>query len=58
MCPACIENAAVVLAGAASTGGILAMCIGSSRTFFERVTSLCFKRQRRNDNGDQQGKPQ
>jgi hypothetical protein len=31
MCPACIESAAVMVAGAASTGGILAMCVGKLR---------------------------
>lgn len=34
MCPACIETAAVMAAGAASTGGILAVCIGKIRRFF------------------------
>ena len=34
MCPACIESTAVIVAGAASTGGILAVCIGRFRTFF------------------------
>jgi hypothetical protein len=34
MCPACIESAAVVAAGAVSTGGILAVCIGKSNKFF------------------------
>jgi hypothetical protein len=38
MCPACMESAAVIVAGAASTGGILAVCIGKLRTFF-RVSS-------------------
>lgn len=36
MCPACIETAAVMAAGAASTGGILAICIGK----FRRVLQL------------------
>jgi hypothetical protein len=31
MCPACIASAAVVVAGAGSTGGILAVCIGKLR---------------------------
>jgi hypothetical protein len=31
MCPVCIESAAVMAAGAASTGGILAVCIGKLR---------------------------
>jgi hypothetical protein len=34
MCPACIASAAVIAAGAASTGGILAVCIGQFRKFF------------------------
>ena len=34
MCPVCIANAAVMAAGAGSTGGILAVCIGKFRKFF------------------------
>ena len=34
MCPACIAGAAVMAAGAGSTGGILAACIGKFRKFF------------------------
>jgi hypothetical protein len=34
MCPACIESAAVIVAGAASTGGILAACIGKLKKLF------------------------
>lgn len=34
MCPACIENTVVMVAGAASTGGILAVYIGKFRKFF------------------------
>jgi hypothetical protein len=35
MCPACIESAAAVIAtGAASTGGILALCVAKFRKFF------------------------
>jgi hypothetical protein len=34
MCPACIESAAVIVAGAASTGGIVAVCIDKCRRFF------------------------
>ena len=33
MCPACIAGAAVMAAGAGSTGGILAVCIGKFREF-------------------------
>jgi hypothetical protein len=35
MCPACIESTVVIVAGAASTGGILAACIGKFRDFFK-----------------------
>jgi hypothetical protein len=31
MCPACIANTAVMVAGAGSTGGILAVCIAKFR---------------------------
>jgi hypothetical protein len=35
MCPACIASVAVMAAGAGSTGGILAVCIGKFRKFFK-----------------------
>ncbi len=35
MCPACIARTAVMVAGAGSTGGILAVCIGGFRRFFK-----------------------
>jgi hypothetical protein len=34
MYPACIASTAVMVAGAGSTGGILAVCIGKLRKFF------------------------
>ena len=34
MCPVCIASAVVMTAGAGSTGGILAVCIGKFRKFF------------------------
>jgi hypothetical protein len=39
MCPACIASTAVMIAGATSTGGVLAVCIGKFRKFF-RVRCL------------------
>jgi hypothetical protein len=39
MCPACIASAAVMVAGAGTTGGILAVCPVKFRNFF-RVSSL------------------
>ena len=35
MCPVCIANAAVMVAGAGSTGGILAMCLVKFRKLFK-----------------------
>jgi hypothetical protein len=31
MCPACIASAAAIIAGAGSSGGLLAACIGKFR---------------------------
>ncbi len=35
MCPACLASTAVMVAGAGSTGGILAVCIGKLRSLFK-----------------------
>jgi hypothetical protein len=40
MCPACIENTVVMVAGAASTGGLLAAYIGKLRRFLENGFNL------------------
>jgi ketopantoate reductase len=34
MCPACIASTTLVVAGAGSMGGILAVCIGKLRKYF------------------------
>jgi hypothetical protein len=34
MCPACIASTTVMVAGAGSTGGILAVCIGKFKKLF------------------------
>jgi hypothetical protein len=34
MCPVCIANAVVMVAGAGSTGGFLAVCIGKFKKVF------------------------
>jgi hypothetical protein len=39
MCPACIESTALMVAGAVSTGGFLAVCIRKFRKLF-RVSGL------------------
>jgi len=33
MCPVCIANAAAMVAGAGSTGGVLAVCMGKVKSF-------------------------
>jgi len=35
MCPACIASTAVMVAGAGSTAGILAVCIDKFRRYFK-----------------------
>jgi hypothetical protein len=35
MCPVCIASTAVMVAGAGSTGGIVAVCIARFRGFFK-----------------------
>jgi hypothetical protein len=35
MCPVCVASTVVMVAGAGSTGGILAVCIGKFRKFFK-----------------------
>jgi hypothetical protein len=37
MCPACIASTAVVVAGAGSTGGIVAIVIAKFRAFFHKA---------------------
>ena len=34
MCPTCIESTVVMVAGVASTGGFLAVCVGKFRKLF------------------------
>jgi len=34
MCPSCIASTAAIVAGAGSTGGLLAVCVGKFRNFF------------------------
>jgi len=37
MCPVCIANTAVIVAGAGSSGGILALCIAKFRRVFRKT---------------------
>jgi hypothetical protein len=41
--PACIETTVMMVAGAASTGGILAACITRFRTFFKASSLSLFQ---------------
>jgi hypothetical protein len=40
MCPVCIASAAAVVAGAGSTGGILAACVARFRTKFRKLLGM------------------
>ncbi len=44
MCPACIASTAAIVAGAGSTGGILAMCIGKFRKCFRTSSPGLFQK--------------
>jgi predicted dithiol-disulfide oxidoreductase (DUF899 family) len=55
MCPACIASAAVMAAGAGSTGGILAVCIGKFRKFFRANGLSLFQKIKEKSNGNKQG---
>jgi hypothetical protein len=44
MCPACIASTVVMVAGAGSTGGILAVCIGKLRGLFPMNRLIVFQK--------------
>jgi hypothetical protein len=44
MCPACIESAAVMAVGAASAGGMLAVCVCKFKKFFSLGGHPLFQR--------------
>ena len=44
MCPLCIASTAAMVAGAGSSGGILAVCIGKFRKFFRANRSVCLRK--------------
>jgi len=48
MCPVCIANTAAMVAGAGSTGGILAMCIGEFRKVFKANRLGLFQKEKEN----------
>lgn len=48
MCPGCIASTAITVAGAGSTGAILAVCIDKFRRFF-RATGLGLFRERKGE---------
>jgi hypothetical protein len=44
MCPVCIASTAAIVAGAGSSGGVLAVCIGKFRKFFGASGFSLFQR--------------
>ena len=55
MCPVCIANAAAMVAGAGSTGGVLAVCIGKVKSSFTTNRPGLFRKQRRTKMATQHG---
>jgi hypothetical protein len=53
MCPVCIASAAVMAAGAGSTGGILAVCIDKFRKVFRASGLGLFQKIKEKQNGNQ-----
>ena len=58
MCPACIESAAVVAAGAGFMGGMLAVCIGKFRKMFGANAVGLFQKIKEKQNGNEQAERQ
>jgi hypothetical protein len=52
MCPVCIASTAVIVAGAGSTGGILAVCIGKFRRIFRTNRPGLFQKTKENYDGN------
>jgi hypothetical protein len=44
MCPVCVASAAVMVAGAGSSGGILAVCLGKFKRFFRASGLTLFQK--------------
>jgi hypothetical protein len=53
MCPTCVANAAAVVAGAGSTGGVLAVCIGKLKKFFAAASPGAFQKTKERQDGHQ-----
>jgi hypothetical protein len=49
MCPACIANTVAMVAGAGSTGGLLAVCIVKFKRVFKSRLSVSDRRNKRAD---------
>jgi hypothetical protein len=48
MCPVCVANAAALVAGAGSTGGVLAVCIDKLKKFV-KTNRFCLFPKTKND---------
>jgi hypothetical protein len=48
MCPVCVASAAAMVAGAGSSGGILAVCLGKFKRFFKASGLTLFQKTKEN----------
>jgi hypothetical protein len=53
MCPACIASTAAMVAGAGSTGGILAVCVSRVGKFFRANGLSLFQKTKEKQHGKQ-----
>jgi ketopantoate reductase len=53
MCPACIASTAVMVAGAGSTGGLLAVCIAKFRKVFTMNRLHLFQKTQEKQHGNE-----
>jgi hypothetical protein len=56
MCPACIASAALIVAGAGSTGGILAVRAGKFKKIFRANRLSLFHKRKEKEYGNEQRK--
>ena len=56
MCPACIASTAVMVVGAGSAGGILAVCIGKFRKFFRNKGEMMWQQAKRETRSTRKGR--
>ena len=57
MCPVCIASTATMVAGAGSTGGILAVCFGTLKRFFRAHRAAAVRCARQKESESSQSIP-